>query len=63
MDDIENYWPLLKDDGIMCGDDYCEYWQGVIEAVNFNFLPTEIKHDTYQNAEGEAPSDYWMVRK
>lgn len=33
-DDIETWWPLLKENGILAGHDYCNDHRGVIEAVN-----------------------------
>lgn len=65
--DLEAYWPLLRAGGIMFGDDYCEYWKGVMAAVGDMFysplhdLP--IEHERWSNEEGQAPSDYWCVRK
>jgi predicted O-methyltransferase YrrM len=32
--DIENYMPLISKDGFICGHDYHENWQGVIDSVN-----------------------------
>lgn len=32
--DIERYWSLLEDDGVMFGDDYVGSWPGVVKAVN-----------------------------
>ncbi len=32
--DIENYWPFLNAGGCMVGDDYCDPWPGVVEAVH-----------------------------
>jgi hypothetical protein len=32
--DILTWFPKLKKDGIICGDDYCDGWPGVIKAVN-----------------------------
>lgn len=66
--DIRAYWKLLKPGGVMFGDDYCEYWKGVINAVadhidEFHHFDLEFKHDQYENPNGQAPSDYWMIRK
>jgi predicted O-methyltransferase YrrM len=32
--DIENYWNLLNDDGVMICDDYSSNWPGVVKAVD-----------------------------
>jgi predicted O-methyltransferase YrrM len=32
--DLEDYWDLINDDGILLGDDYHENWPGVVKAVN-----------------------------
>ena len=32
--DIANYWPIVKDGGILAGHDYTRSWPGVVEAVN-----------------------------
>ncbi len=34
LNDINEYWPLLKNGGFMLGDDYQNDWPGVIQAVN-----------------------------
>lgn len=31
--DIENYFPKLRDGGVICGHDFTKYWLGVIRAV------------------------------
>lgn len=33
MLDLESYWPLLADDGVLIGDDYLD-WPGVTKAAN-----------------------------
>jgi predicted O-methyltransferase YrrM len=32
--DIENYWNLLNEDGVMICDDYSSNWPGVVKAVD-----------------------------
>lgn len=32
--DLIHWYPKVKNGGIICGDDYSEYWNGVILAVN-----------------------------
>ena len=34
LSDIINYWPFLPIGGCMVGDDYCDPWPGVVEAVH-----------------------------
>ena len=31
--DLEAYWPLLKADGVLFGDDYIKAWPGVVKAA------------------------------
>ena len=64
LSDITAYWPLIRSGGVMVGDDYCEYWQGVIDAVTdyFGGEGVHVETETWTNEEG-APSDYWKVRK
>lgn len=69
--DLRSYMPLLTDGGIIFGDDYCEYWRGVVDAVDehFSFLEIEypgkyrFHHRRMDNASGEAPSDYWAITR
>ena len=35
--DLATYMPLLADYGLICGDDYVDGWDGVIQAVNERF--------------------------
>ena len=32
--DLEEFKTLLKSNGILWGDDYCDAWPGVVKAVN-----------------------------
>lgn len=32
--DIGGYWELLREGGVMFGDDYSQYWPGVVRAVD-----------------------------
>jgi hypothetical protein len=34
LSDLESYYPLLAENGVMFGDDYTNYWPGVIKATN-----------------------------
>lgn len=61
--DLESYYPLLEEGGIMCGDDYCKHWSGVIRAVD-EFAEKHsliVKTVQMENGPGEAPSDYWRL--
>jgi hypothetical protein len=62
-DDLDGYEVLLSDRGFMCGDDYCEYWDGVRKAVdNFaEYSSYELKTEHYDNGQGVPPSDYWIL--
>ena len=41
-DDILNWLPKLKENGLMGGHDYCSYWVGVKEAVDEVFLQKKL---------------------
>lgn len=63
--DLAYAWPLLRDGGIMIGDDYCEHWNGVQLAVDWFFagdLKTAKKIEHRQYPGEKYPSDYWIVR-
>jgi hypothetical protein len=63
--DLRYAWPLLKEGGLLVGDDYCEHWQGVIRAVD-EFVGEHGLSDTFEHRQypGEKyPSDYWIVRR
>ena len=32
--DLQAWWPLLRDGGVLIGDDYCEQWPGVVQAFD-----------------------------
>lgn len=61
--DLEHYYELLSPRGLICGDDYCSYWSGVIQAVGEFSLDRCLVLQTkrYENGPGEAPSDYWVL--
>lgn len=63
--DLDAYWDLLKPGGVMFGDDYCEYWSGVIKAVDeFSYdYDLLVEHERFENPDGQAPSDYWKLVK
>jgi hypothetical protein len=63
--DLEAWWPVLRGGGTMFGDDYCQYWSGVIRAVDEHAAAHGllVHHRQYANGEGQAPSDYWRVVK
>lgn len=70
--DLEMYYdllnvddPLKKGQALMFGDDYCQYWKGVIKAVN-EFAGVKglyLQTKRYHNGPGEAPSDYWVLSR
>lgn len=37
LDDINAWFPKVKTGGILCGDDYCAGWEGVVRAVDDTF--------------------------
>ena len=53
--DLRAYWPLVKEGGIMFGDDYDEFWPGLVRAVQ-----------VFANEEGveiEEQEGFWKIRK
>lgn len=50
-DDILNWWPKIKPDGIMIGDDY--NWQSVQQAVNDAFKELNMKKEVWCNKSTE----------
>ncbi len=54
-DDINNYWNILKEGGVIFGDDYDEFWPGVKLAVN-NFVIDN-------NLEILFTDRQWIIRK
>jgi predicted O-methyltransferase YrrM len=45
--DIQNYKPLIKETGFICGHDYHPVWQGVVNAINETIgKPDEKFQDT-----------------
>lgn len=67
MMDLRLWRPILDEGGIMFGDDYCDYWRGVKDAVDRfamqknNLLTVQTRR--YENPNGQAPSDYWVLSK
>ena len=65
VSDLLEWSQVLEDGGIMFGDDYCEYWRGVIQAVNefAGLKKLYLQTKRYPNGPGEAPSDYWVLSR
>ena len=57
-DDIKNWWPKLKPDGVMIGDDY--NWKSVNQAVNDTFKEMKIDNQIWMNSATEYT---WYVAK
>jgi len=57
-DDIDNWWPKLKPDGVMIGDDY--YLESVQQAVADTFRKMNIDNRIYVNSASERT---WYVAK
>lgn len=58
-DDISWWTSRLNVGGVIFGDDYCDHWKGVKDAVD----ECIGKHENVRlpNADGDAPSDYWIA--
>ena len=56
--DIECWWPKLKENGVIAGDDYCCGWPGVDKAVDEKFRKLVIKVENIG-----AVGYTWMVIK
>lgn len=53
--DLEGYWPLLKAGGVMFGDDYDEFWPGLI---------LDVEHFGEQRGlKVERNGGFWLLRK
>ena len=63
VDDLDNWSALLRDGGVLCGDDYCEYWDGVRQAVDElrDFSDFTLTTSMYDNGTDQPPSDYWVL--
>ena len=57
-DDILNWWPKLKPDGVMIGDDY--NWESVKQAVNDSFTQLNVPNEIWVNSSTEYT---WYVAK
>lgn len=53
--DIETYWEVLEDNGVMFGDDYDEFWPGLVHDVN-RFAAT-------RGLEVETRDGVWLLKK
>lgn len=53
--DIETYWEILEEGGVMFGDDYDEFWPGLVHDVN--------RFATSHGLTVEAGDGVWMLRK
>lgn len=56
--DVYNWWPKLKDGGIMIGDDY--NWESVKQGAHKGFTELKEKAEMFVNMAGEAT---WYVGK
>ncbi len=56
--DLEDYWPLLADKGVIVGDDYHPSWPGVVQAAHefarANSLPLFGKQGKFVLQKGGA---------
>jgi cephalosporin hydroxylase len=55
--DIEAWWNHVAPNGWMCGDDYCEHYPGVVQAVNEFFVERNIPVKCIDG------TDLWVVSK
>jgi hypothetical protein len=55
--DIRAYWKLLRKGGVMCGDDYCDFWSGVKRAVDEHVVETGLTADV------DLDTTTWAVKK
>lgn len=53
--DLEGYWPLVRDGGLLFGDDYIGSWPGVVDAVDEFFASI--------NVEVKDQDGFWVVHK
>jgi predicted O-methyltransferase YrrM len=55
--DLEAYFPLLRNGGVMFGDDYHNGWTGVINAVN------DFANKYSLSIETTPVDSFWVIRK
>lgn len=53
--DIETYWEILEDNGILFGDDYDEFWPGLVHDVN--------RFAVARGLEVETRDGVWILKK
>jgi len=54
LEDIDSWWPLVKEGGLICGDDWCPGHPGVRKAVLHRFGMKNVQVDNTR---------MWWVRK
>ena len=58
--DLEDYWPLVKDGGVLFGDDYSDGFPGVKRAANEFSGQVSAKLEPFNNAQGQF---YFIIEK
>ena len=53
--DLQAYWPVLKEGGVMFGDDYDEYWPGLVKAIQAFASEHSLQLEERQG--------FWKLRK
>ncbi len=63
--DLKAWYPLLRDGGMLIGDDYTERWPGVVKAVDEFSERHDLRLDVsiIQRPEDPYPSKYWCLRQ
>lgn len=64
VQDIELYKGLLSETGVICGDDFCPRWSGVMRAVKEHAMADSSRtwvHVTFENPGENFKSVYWAA--
>jgi len=63
LDDLKSWWPKIRDGGMLCGDDYADYMDQVVSAVNDfanNLFATQLG---VVNVSSKNVNPQWYITK
>jgi len=61
--DIDAWYPLVNDEGILAGHDYSDHWPGVLQAVQEFADKNKYEITVLFGDEGPGPEPSWVIRK
>lgn len=62
-DDINAWYPLVNNGGILAGHDYSEHWPGVLDAVQEFATNNKYEIEVLFGDSGPGPEPSWLIRK